>query len=166
MRALFRLPWERGEATPTGRAAKASATRDDPTAEAPFVAVGLDEALLTAIAAGASLPGVNRDRAVLISGLPEPERPRILARLAATPYHALKLEHRAPAEAGRISLARWKAEAATRWGCTHFVEADAEQAIQISAHAPHLIVTWWQPGAERGWIVGAAVWQHGRDQTD
>ncbi len=53
MRALFRLPWERGEATPTGRAAKAAGIRDDQAAEAPFVGIGLDDALLAALAAGA-----------------------------------------------------------------------------------------------------------------
>ena len=68
MRALFRLPWERGEATPTGRAAKASGNTIDYRAEAPFVGLGLDAALLTRIQAG--LPPVPPNRAVLISGLP------------------------------------------------------------------------------------------------
>lgn len=155
MRALFRLPWERGEATPTGRAAKAAAIRDDHAAEAPFVAVGLDTALLEALAAGATVPLVNPDRAVLISGLREAERTRITALLAASPYRGLPLQCSPQADCG--SLARWKAEAATRWGCTHFIEADAEQAIQIAAHAPHLIVTWSPAGSEQGWIVGAAA---------
>jgi len=60
MRALFRLPWERGEATPTGRAAKASGAAMDRNAsgaamdyraEAPFVGLGLDAAQLARLAA-------------------------------------------------------------------------------------------------------------------
>ena len=75
MRALFRLPWERGEATPTGRAAKAAGIRADHGAEAPFVGIGLDDALLAALAAGA-VTHLPRDRAVLIAALSEPERAR------------------------------------------------------------------------------------------
>lgn len=167
MRALFRLPWERGEATPTGRAAKAAATRNDLAAEAPFVALGLDATLLAALQAGAGLPQLNLPRTVLISSLPGSERPRIAAALASTPYRDVPLQLRPDAVAGeRSSLARWKAEAATSWGCTHFIDADAEQAIQIAAHAPHLIVNWWPAGAERGWIVGAAAQPGGAGRTD
>jgi hypothetical protein len=57
----------------------------------------------------------------------------------------------------RAAIARWKAETATRIGCTHFIECDAEQAIGISATAPHLIVTWWREDAGIGWTVGAAA---------
>jgi hypoxanthine phosphoribosyltransferase len=154
MRALFRLPWERGEATPTGRAAKASGTRNDPAAEAPFVALGVDEAVL----AGHSVPRLTPDRAVLISGLPEGERTRIAAALATTPYRRLPLECRPEAIAGDDgSVARFKAETATRWGCTHFIDADPGQAIRISAHAPHLIVTWQPRGSDPAWVIGAAA---------
>ena len=55
------------------------------------------------------------------------------------------------------SVARYKAEAATRWGCTHFVESAAEQAIRIAAHAPHLVVSWWSAAEARHFVVGAAV---------
>lgn len=156
MRALFRLPWERGEATPTGRAAKASGNNLDYRVEAPFVGLGLDETLLAALTVGA-LP-FSPGRAVLISGLSLPEHQRITAALAATPYRLLPLECR-PASIvdNKILVARFKAEAATRWGCTHFVEADAEQAIMISGRAPHLIVTWWSVEAARGWTIGAAA---------
>jgi hypoxanthine phosphoribosyltransferase len=156
MRALFRLPWERGEATPTGRAAKASGIRDDHGAEAPFVGLGLDDTLLAAIASGTThLPC---DRAVLICDRPEPERPRVAAALAATPYRHLPLEFGPESIAGdNLAIARFKAETATKFGCTHFIERDAEQAIAISAHAPHLIVTWWSMAAAQGWTVGAAA---------
>jgi hypoxanthine phosphoribosyltransferase len=165
MRALFRLPWERGEATPTGRTAKASGTRTEQGAEAPFVGLGLDETLLANIAKGAGkpapshgLPRLPPKRAVLISGLPLSERTRIAASVAETPYRHLPLECRPESIAGdKGAIARFKAETATRWGCTHFIECDAEQAIEISGHAPHLIVTWWSAETERGWTVGAAA---------
>jgi hypothetical protein len=161
MRELFRLPWERGEATPTGRAAKLSGNRDEQHSEAPFVGLGLDEPLLARIARGnmasQGLPRLPSERAVLISGIPESERIRIAASLAVSRYRYLPLECRAEPVAGnKSSVARLKAEAATRWGCTHFIECDAEQAIQISGHAPHLIVTWWSAEEGRGWIIGAA----------
>jgi hypoxanthine phosphoribosyltransferase len=162
MRELFRLPWERGEATPTGRAAKASGTNVDPRAEAPFVGLGLDETLLTTIAnspdVGDRVPAFPVDRAVLISLLSETERERISALLAPTPYRHLPLEFcQAPVATDKKAAARLKAETATRWGCTHFIECDAGQAIAISGHAPHLIVTWWSAEAGQGWTVGAAA---------
>jgi hypothetical protein len=158
MRALFRLPWERGEATPTGRAAKTAGTRNALAAEAPFFALGVDETLLAEIASGHDQPRLPSDRTVLICGLTEPERTRITGLLATTPYRNLPLEFRPPTTAAEQSaIARFKAETATRWGCTHFIECDAGQAIRIAAHAPHLIVKWWPAGAERGWVVGAAA---------
>jgi hypoxanthine phosphoribosyltransferase len=165
MRALFRLPWERGEATPTGRAAKASGTRGDPGAEAPFVALGVDETFLIGLAthlgepaASLSLPRLPPKRALLISGIAESGRMRLSGALSATPYRDLPLECRPDTIDGdKNSVARFKAETATRWGCTHIIEWDAEQAIRISAHAPHLIVTWRPIGSGHGWTVGAAT---------
>ncbi|HEX3996253.1 MAG TPA: phosphoribosyltransferase family protein [Acetobacteraceae bacterium] len=158
MRALFRLPWERGEATPTGRAAKVSGTRNALAAEAPFFALGVDETLLAEIASGDGPLRLPSDRAVLICGLAEPERARVVGLLATAPYRNLPLEFRPLTTAAeRSAIAQFKAETATRWGCTHFIECDAEQAIRIAAHAPHLIVEWWPAGAERGWVVGAAA---------
>jgi hypoxanthine phosphoribosyltransferase len=158
MRALFRLPWERGEATPTGRAAKFSRIRNDLAAEAPFVAVGFDETLLTDVAAGRELRPLPSQRAVLICGLAETERARVAAVLATTPYRVLPLECCPDTVAADPSaVARYKAETATRWGCTHFIECDSALAIQIAANAAHLIVTWWPAGSARGWIIGAVA---------
>jgi hypoxanthine phosphoribosyltransferase len=162
MRELFRLPWERGEATPTGRAAKAAGTNTDSRAEAPYVGLGLDETLLTAIARSPDLsdrvPAIPLDRAVLISLSSETERTRISALLAPTPYRHLPLEFcQAPAAADKNAAARLKAVTAAMWGCTHFIECDAAQAIAISGHAPHLIVTWWSTGSRQGWVIGAAA---------
>lgn len=174
MRELFRLPWERGEATPTGRAAKASGTRNEPGAEAPFVGLGLDEQLVTKIAsarekpeASHGLPRLPPERGVLISGLPESRRTGIAASLAATPLQHVPLECCSESiSPDNDSIARFKAETATRWGCTHFIECDAEQAIRISGHAPHLIVTWWSAEAGRGWTVGAAAQADPTDRKD
>ena len=55
------------------------------------------------------------------------------------------------------TVARYKAEAATRWGCTHFVESDPEQALRIAAHAPHLVVSWWSATDARAWLIGVAA---------
>jgi hypoxanthine phosphoribosyltransferase len=158
MRALFRLPWERGEATPTGRAAKFARVRNDLAVEAPFIALGFDETLLADVAAGRELRQLPADRAVLICGLAEAERARINAVLATTPYRDLPLECRPEATASdQSAIARYKAETATRWGCTHFIECDSGLAIRIAADAAHLIVIWWPAGSVRGWIVGAAA---------
>jgi hypoxanthine phosphoribosyltransferase len=158
MRELFRLPWERGEATPTGRAAKASGANLDLSVEAPFAGLGLDEKLLAAIAAGLGLPPLPPERAVLISELPETERARIEAALEATAYRGLPLDcPTEPTASDKYSSAGRKADAAIRWGCTHFIDCDAEQAIAISGHAPHLIVTWWSAETGRGWTIGAAA---------
>jgi adenine/guanine phosphoribosyltransferase-like PRPP-binding protein len=158
MRELFRLPWERGEATPTGRAAKSSGANIDLAAEAPFTGVGLDEALISTIAINDRIPRFPPGRAVLISALPEQRRTEIQASLATTPYRHLPLElSRETTATDNSAIARLKAEIATRWGCTHFIECDAGQAIEISGHAPHLIVTWWSVASGKGWIVGAAA---------
>ena len=147
MRDLFRLPWERGEATPTGRAAKAAGTNTDPRAEAPFYGLACVEALL------ADTPGFPVERAVAISGALETERRRIEAKLSATRYRGLTLLCR-PAVTG--TLARFKAEAATRYGCTHFIDEDAAQSILVSGEAAHLIVGWWSRADGRTWMVGAS----------
>jgi hypothetical protein len=52
-------------------------------------------------------------------------------------------------------IARYKAETATRLGCTHFVESEPEQTILIAAHAPHLVVSWWSAAQARAFLVGA-----------
>ena len=158
MRALFRLPWERGEATPTGRAAKISRTRNHLAAEAPFVALGFDETLLADIAAGRNLRRLPPARAMLIGSLAEAERTRITGVLATTPYRNLPLECRPDTiTADQSAIAQYKAETATRWGCTHFIECDPALAIRIAAIAAHLIVSWCPAGAEPGWIIGAAA---------
>jgi hypothetical protein len=92
----------------------------------------------------------------LISDRPETERARISALLDATPYRHLPLECGAK-DANQQSLIRFKSAAATRWGCTHFIEPNAEQAIGIAAAAPHLLVTWWSLEHGCRWIIGAAA---------
>ena len=46
MRALWRFPWERGEATPAGRALRATGAGPDRTTELPFYGLDLDGVFL------------------------------------------------------------------------------------------------------------------------
>ena len=177
MRSLWRFPWERGEATPAGRALRATGAGPDRTTELPFYGLDLDGVFLPdvpdevyrasiadAVARRhglepfASLPFFAPDRAVVITGRPESDRERTQAWLARWGHGALPLECR-PADVAHTSdlVARYKAEAATRWGCTHFVESDAEQALRIAAHAPHLVVSWWSATDARAWLIGVAA---------
>jgi hypoxanthine phosphoribosyltransferase len=163
MRELFRFPWERGEATPAARALRATGASADRATETPFVGLDLDGLFLPAMPA--PLPPFAPDRAVLITTRPESERARIAAGVARRLSAALPLEF-APADLspGPRSLARYKAEAATRWGCTMFVETDPEQAVRIAAQAPHLLVSWWSRAEERAWLIGAAMQPATKDQ--
>jgi hypoxanthine phosphoribosyltransferase len=176
MRELFRFPWERGEATPTARARRHSGKSPELSAERPFFGLDLDGVFLPdiprthydadlAAALGrrhalepcAVLPPFSPDRAVVISGRPESDRPHTEAWLARWGFDTLKLECR-PNEvsADLPAVAHYKAMRATRWGCTHFIESEPEQAIRIAAIAPHLIVSWWSAAEARAWVIGAA----------
>jgi hypoxanthine phosphoribosyltransferase len=176
VRELFRFPWERGEATPTARALRATGAPADRESEAPFVGLDLDGVFLRdlprseyeedlaaalrkrqAVAPYAALPLFSCDRAVVITGRPEMDRAQTKAWLAHWGYADLNLECRPPEVPDDIaSVARYKAATATRWGCTHFVESEPEQAIRIAALAPHLMVSWWSPDETRAWMIGAA----------
>ena len=177
MRALWRFPWERGEATPAGRARRATGAGPDRATELPFYGLDLDgvflpdvpDAVYRANIAEAvlrrhglepfpTLPFFAPERAVVITGRPDSDRERTQAWLARWGHGALPLECRPD----RIphnpdSVARYKAETATRWGCTHFVESDAEQALRVAAHAPHLVVSWWSATDARAWLIGVAA---------
>ncbi|MBW4090875.1 MAG: phosphoribosyltransferase [Proteobacteria bacterium] len=176
MTELFRFPWERGEATPTSRAARAAGAPPDRGVEAPFFGLDLDGVFLpdlpaAAYAAGLEaalaargaldplphLPGFDPTRAVVITGRPESDRAMTAAWLARCGHGGLPLECR-PADLAHdpATVAEYKARAATRWGCTHFVESDAEQAVRIAAAAPHLVVLWWIASERRSVVVGAA----------
>jgi hypoxanthine phosphoribosyltransferase len=177
IRTLWRFPWERGEATPAGRALRATGAGPDRATELPFYGLDLDGIFLPdvpdavyladiddavarrhALEPFASLPYFVPERAVVITGRPDSDRERTCAWLARWGHGALPLECRPsdmPHDPDRV--ARYKAEAATRWGCTHFVESDAEQALRIAAHAPHLVVSWWSARDARAWLIGVAA---------
>jgi hypoxanthine phosphoribosyltransferase len=177
IRMLWRFPWERGEATPAGRALRATGAGPDRLTELPFYALDLDGIFLPdvpdavyqadiadavarrhALEPFASLPFFAPERAVVITGRPDSDRERTSAWLARWGHGALPLECRPsdmPHDPDRV--ARYKAEAATRWGCTHFVESDPEQALRIAAHAPHLVVSWWSATEARAWLIGVAA---------
>ncbi len=177
MRTLWRFPWERGEATPTGRALRETGAGPDRTTELPFYGLDLDgiflpdvpNAVYQASIADAvarrhalmpfeSLPFFSPQRAVVITGRPESDRALTSAWLAQWGHGVLPLECR-PSDMPHdpALIARYKAETATRWGCTHFVESEAEQALRIAAYAPHLVVSWWSPAEGRAWLIGAAA---------
>jgi hypothetical protein len=177
MRALWRFPWERGEATPAGRTLRATGAGPDRATELAFYGLDLDGVFLpdvpdaiyqadivAAVAERhglepfAALPYFSPDRAVVITGRPDDDRERTQAWLTRWGHGALPLECR-PTDLPHTpdAVARYKAEAATRWGCTHFVESDAEQALRIAAHAPHLVVSWWSARDARAWFIGVAA---------
>lgn len=176
MRELFRFPWERGEATPAARARRATGAPADRAFEQPFFGLDLDGVFLPdvprahydadleaalhrrqALEPFPALPPFARDRAVIITGRPEMDRDRTHEWLARWGYGDLPLECR-PADVpdAIAAVSRYKAAAATRWGCTHFIESEPEQAIRIAAEAPHLIVSWWSAEETRAWLIGAA----------
>ncbi len=176
MREFFRLPWERGEATPAARARRALGEPADMAYEAPFVGLDLDGVFLPDIplaeydadlAAALTrrhglapfpiLPAFAPDRAVVITGRPDSDQALTEEWLARHGHGGLQVLSR-PAGVGSdlASVTRYKADAATRFGCTHYVESDPEQAIRIAAHAPHLVVSWWSASEARAWVVGAA----------
>jgi hypoxanthine phosphoribosyltransferase len=176
MRALWRFPWERGEATPTGRALRAAGVGPDRTTEAPFYGLDLDGVFLPDVPAAVYaadlaaavaqrhdtapyevLPRFDPARAVVITGRPEMDRALTVEWLARHGHGHLRVECRPDSMPHDEALiARYKAEAATRLGCTHYVESDPMQAILISAHAPHLLVSWWSAAQARAFLVGAA----------
>jgi hypoxanthine phosphoribosyltransferase len=186
MRALWRFPWERGEATPTGRALRATGAGPDRATEAPFHGLDLDgvfppdvpSALYdTDLAAAVAqrhdtspygvLPHYDPARAVVITGRPEMDRALTEEWLARHGHGALRVQCRPDSMPHETQLiARYKAEAATRLGCTHFVESDPAQTILIAAHAPHLVVSWWSAAEARAFLVGAASTPPCGDEKD
>jgi hypoxanthine phosphoribosyltransferase len=177
MRALWRFPWERGEATPAGRALRATGAGPDRTTELPFYGLDLDGVFLPDVPDAvyhadiadavqrrhrlepfAILPFFAPERAVVITGRPHADRERTQAWLKRWGHGALPLECR-PTDMPHTAdtVARYKAETATRWGCTHFVESDAEQALRVAAYAPHLVVSWWSAADARAWLIGVAA---------
>ena len=177
MTTLFRLPWERGEATPGARALRASgAVIERRVAEAPFVGLDLDGVFLPDLPRSeydadlsatlgrrhllgpcSVLPAFDPHRAVVITGRHIDDRSLTLEWLARCGHEGLPVEFRPHDVSDDIaSVAAHKARVATRWGCTHFIESEAEQAIRIAAAAPHLIVSWWSSVNGRSFVVGAA----------
>lgn len=175
MREYFRFPWERGEATPAARALRRTGAPAHRSTEAPFVGLDLDGVFLPDVPRAhyiadltealrrrhasepfAVLPSFSAERAVVITGRPELDRAQTEAWLSRWGYPGLQLECRPADVADDVaSVAAYKARTATRWGCTHFVESDPEQAIRIAALAPHLLVSWWSADETRAWMIGS-----------
>lgn len=184
MRELFRFPWERGEATPAARALRQTGAPADRSTEAPFIGLDLDGVFLPdvprahyerdladalhrrhALQPFAVLPQFSAERAVVITGRADIDRAQTQAWLTQWGYPGLNLECR-PADVldDVAAVADYKARTATRWGCTHFIESDPEQAIRIAALAPHLLVSWWSADEARAWLIGS-VGQGGQKQS-
>jgi hypoxanthine phosphoribosyltransferase len=178
MTALFRMPWERGEATPAARAQRAEGEdMERRLSEAPFVGLDLDGVFMPeipraayaadlegtlarrhALAPCSVLPPFVPERAVIITGRPMLDEARTREWLAGCGHGGLPIEFRPVGVSPEpVAVAQYKAQAATRWGCTHFVESEAEQAVRIAAIARHLIVSWWSAEEARAWLVGAAT---------
>jgi adenine/guanine phosphoribosyltransferase-like PRPP-binding protein len=171
MRSLWRFPWERGEATPAGRALRATGAGPDRATELPFYGVEFDSIIVSQETNGGSLPGpeetfnplskrpvVSIERTVLITGRPESDREAIVKWLTRWGHGDVPLECRPPGIPSQLALiAHYKAETATRWGCTHFIESNVEQAVRIAARAPHLLVSWWSAAEAKAWVVGASA---------
>ena len=106
----------------------------------------------------ATVPRFAPERAVVITGRHGGDRERTVVWVARWLHVAVPVECR-PADVADdpAAVARYKSEAATRWGCTHFIESDPELAIRIAALAPHLMVSWWSAAEARAWVVGAAA---------
>jgi hypoxanthine phosphoribosyltransferase len=177
MKEFFRFPWERGESTPAARRLRATGAAADRSTELPFFGLDLDGVFLPdiprhhydadlaealsrrhALPPCPVLPPFPRDRAVVITGRPEVDRALTQSWLARCGFQDLALECRpndVPDDV--ISVTCYKAATATRWGCTHFVESDPEQAIRIAAAAPHLMIVWWSAEESRAWMIGAAA---------
>ncbi len=184
MRELFRFPWERGEATPAARALRQTGAPADRSTEAPFVGLDLDGVFLPdvprahydadladalrrrhALKPFAVLPPFAPERAVVITGRPEIDRTQTAEWLARSGHAGLHLECRPSDVADDVaSVADFKARTATRWGCTHFVESDPEQAIRIAASAPHVLVSWWSADETRAWMIGSVGQTMPRDR--
>ncbi|MEI7712136.1 MAG: phosphoribosyltransferase family protein [Rhodospirillales bacterium] len=176
MREFFRFPWERGEATPAARARRSNGTPAERAYEKPFFGLDLDGIFLPDIPRAhyeadlddalrrrhslspfPTLPPFATDRAVVITGRQDMDRAVTAEWLDRHGYGAIPLECRpAGVPADIVSVSRYKAETATRWGCTHYLESEAEQAVRIAALAPHLVVSWWSAEEIRGWTIGAA----------
>ena len=157
MRELWRFPWERGEATPAGRARRAAGHGPDRRTEQPYVGMEFDGVLADGDdEVEPALPFFSDDHAAVITGRPESERARTAAWLARHGHGGLALQCRPEGLSDPGLVARYKAETATRIGCTHFIESEPQQAILIAALAPHLIVTWWSPKQGCPFTVGAA----------
>ena len=177
MRKLWRFPWERGEATPAGRALRATGAGPNRETELPFYGLDLDGVFLPDVPDEVyqaniaeavmrrhglepfrTLPYFSPERAVVITGRPELDRGRTAAWLARWGHSLLPLECR-PSDMPHTAdaVARYKAETATRWGCTHFIESEPELAIRIAAIARHLVVSWWSASEARAWLIGVAA---------
>ncbi len=174
---LWRFPWERGEATPRARQQRLAGASRALNDEQSYFGIDLDgifladmpaadyAADLTATLAARDrldpypvLPKFAAERATIITGRPASDRDRTLAWLQRHGFGGIPLEMRpADCPAQIEAVIGYKAAAATRLGCTHYIESDPQQAIGIAAAAMQLMVVWWDCHARAGHVVGASA---------
>ena len=174
---LWRFPWERGEATPLARQRRQAGAPRLPGDEQSYFGVDLDGIFLADMPAAdyaadlqatlAARDAMNRfevlprfalDRATIITGRPESDRLRTQAWLNRHGFGHIPLEMR-PADCPDhlAAVIRYKAGVATRLGCTHYIESQAQQAIGIAAQAAQLTVSWWNCQTDICFVVAATA---------
>ena len=174
---LWRFPWERGEATPRARQQRQAGAPRQLDDEQSYFGIDLDGIFLADMPSAdyaadlqatlaardqlqrfAVLPKFALDRASIITGRPESDRLRTQAWLNRHGFGHIPLEMRpADCPAHLAAVIRYKAGVATRLGCTHYIESEAEQAIGIAAQAAQLTVSWWNCQTGICFVVAATA---------
>lgn len=97
----------------------------------------------------------------VVTGRPETDRIRTETWLKTHGFGSFPLVMRNPdiCDDSPSCVAAYKAQAALRLGCTHFVESDPIQAIEIAQNAPLLRVIWWNTPAGEGRLVTSDDWR-------
>ena len=109
----------------------------------------------------ANLPPIDVHRSkVIVTGRPEVDRARTEIWLRTYGFDSISLVMRDPSiyDDSSASVAAHKAHAAMRFACTHFIESDPVQAIQIAGLAPLLRVIWWNALSNEGKLISTQNW--------
>jgi hypoxanthine phosphoribosyltransferase len=90
---------------------------------------------------------VLQENDVIITERPLEERERLLSWLHQHEmFYPVYMMDSGENPLSPFDIALWKGNKALEIGCTRYVERDAEQALFIASHFPHLEVIWWNNG--------------------